>query len=86
MGSVAAKAPQMYGLLQAVIGNLGGAEALALSIAGAITVALIAAYSKLRSRIELLSALELPPGTNEQAVKDNASNQPLKAAFRKSFK
>ncbi len=86
LGLLAAKSPQMYGIVQLFIGGLGGSEALVLSIVGATTVALIAAISRLRSRIEFLTALELPPGTNEQSVKDNASNQPLKAAFRKSFK
>lgn len=81
LGIIAAHSPKLYDLAQAIIGDLGGNDVVVISIVGALSVLGTAVYSRLRSRINFLTALDAHPGSSEETVKREARKLPLSAAF-----
>lgn len=67
-----------YNLVNNIIIQIGGTDALVLAIVGLLGTAGWGIWTRLQTKVHLDTALILPPGSNTQDVK-NASPNPLSA-------
>lgn len=73
MGALAAHlTPQVWTLVNDIILQIGGTEALVTSIVGLLAAALLSVWLKVTSKIHLRTALLLPKGATIQDVKNNS--------------
>lgn len=73
MGALASHlSPAAYDLVNNIITQLGGKDALVLAIVGVVGTASLSVWIRLKSKVHLNTALELPKGSTTEDVKQAA--------------